>query len=321
MDGGLQIADSRTARFFPGGIADYCLDLASFIAFGEEATRPLDDGCAKAFGAECEVYKSFGLKRVVQVRYVGGAGAHDAVEVELAQFPSADSAYASFTKQIIGEGDPADNELHKFDAGAAGAIGAERAYLWKGFYVARIQHPDGSAARQPEGAVPGGSLSAIGTEIGKRLTGAPRLPDAAARLPTEERVSMGVLYAPKDVLAVAGAGAGAMGFYREGDKRYRVVSITREDDAQAADVLKAFGKVNGAATIEGVGDGAYSATLNGKSGGKVEWIVARSGRWVVGVGDEELVVKAAMPAKEKSKVCLSRDEKTRHLKELTTHTR
>ncbi len=57
---------------------------------------------------------------------------------------------------------------------------------------------------------------------------------------------MGVSYAAKDLLGIAGTGPGALGFYREGAERYRVFALTRSDEDSAKDVLKTLRKVDGA---------------------------------------------------------------------------
>jgi hypothetical protein len=125
---------------------------------------------------------------------------------------------------------------------------------------------------------------------------------------------MGILYAPKDVLGIEGAGAGATGFYKSGDKRYRVLSITRDDVDQAKDVLKTFSKVRGSREEKGIGEDAYRVVLKDKDGGKLEWVVARSGKRIVGIGDEEFIVQPAMARAQRQKICLSREDKASHLK-------
>jgi hypothetical protein len=125
---------------------------------------------------------------------------------------------------------------------------------------------------------------------------------------------MGILYAPKDVLGVEGAGPGATGFYKDADKRYRVLSIVRDDSDQAKDTLKTFGKLHGATEEKGIGDGAYRVLQKDKDGSKLEWVIARSGKSVVGVGDEEYVVEPAMSGADHDKICLSREDKTTRLK-------
>ena len=67
----------------------------------------MDEVCTTAFDGECEVYKRFGLDRVVVLRYVDGTGAPNSVEVNLSRFTTSDGAYAMFTKRVVADGDPA----------------------------------------------------------------------------------------------------------------------------------------------------------------------------------------------------------------------
>jgi hypothetical protein len=67
----------------------------------------MDEVCTTAFDGECEVYKRFGLDRVVVLRYVDGSGAPNSVEVNLSRFKTVDGAYAMFTKRVVADGDPA----------------------------------------------------------------------------------------------------------------------------------------------------------------------------------------------------------------------
>src|SRR5262245_42596713 len=294
--GGGQVSDPATAPFFPRQSAGYCVDPnGETRVFGEGGKLGMDAICTEAFDGECEVYKSFGLKRVVQLRYVDGAGSPGSVEIYLSQFGSSDGAYAMFTKRVIADSDPLEAAPRKLEAGGAGAIGTGRAYVWKGPYLAEIQYANEQETPAQMKASSERLIVPIGTEIGKKLPGVPALPAAAAKLPPDKMVSMGILYAPKDVLGVDGAGAGATGFYQEGDKRYRVLSIVRDDVDQAKDVLKTFGKLRGATEEKGIGDGAYRLVVQDKDGSKLEWIVARTGKSILGVGDEEFLVQPGMP--------------------------
>ena len=63
--GGGQVADPASAPFFPRQSAGYCLDPnGETRVFGEGGKLSMDAICTEAFDGECEVYKSFGLKRV-----------------------------------------------------------------------------------------------------------------------------------------------------------------------------------------------------------------------------------------------------------------
>jgi hypothetical protein len=134
-------------------------------------------------------------------------------------------------------------------------------------------------------------------------------------LPTDKLVPLGIVYSPKDVLGIDGAGAGAAGFYKDGDKRYRVLSIVRDDVDQAKDVLKTFGKVRGAAEEKGVGEHAYHMFVS-KEGAKIEWVIARAGKTLMGIGDEEYIVKQGMTPADHDKLCLTREEKATRLRGL-----
>ena len=46
--------------------------------------------CTSAVDGECEVYKRYGLKRFVSLRYVDGSGAGGGVEIYLSQYNDAD---------------------------------------------------------------------------------------------------------------------------------------------------------------------------------------------------------------------------------------
>ena len=112
------------------------------------------------------------------------------------------------------------------------------------------------------------------------------------------------------------AGAGAVGFYKAGDKRWRVLSVVRDDVDQAKDVLKTLGKIRGATEEKGIGEGAARFMLGGKDSPKVEWVVARVGKALVGVGDEEYLLTPQTSQAERDKLCLSRDEKLARVKAL-----
>lgn len=314
--GGGQVNDPASAAFFPRQAAGYCLDPnGETRVFGEGGKLSMDAICTEAFDGECEVYKGFGLKRVVQLRYIDGAGTPGSVEIYLSQFGTADGAYGMFTKRVIADGDPVESAPRKLEAGGAAALGTGRSYIWKGPYLVEVQYANEQETPAQMKASSERLLVPIGTEIGQKLPGAPSLPPAAARLPTDKLVPLGILYSPKDVLGIDGAGAGATGFYKDGDKRYRVLSLVRDDVDQAKDVLKTFGKVRGASEEKGLGEHAYHLFMQ-KDGTKIEWIIARAGKVVMGIGDEEFAIKQGMPPAEREKLSLTREEKSARLRAL-----
>ena len=129
---------------------------------------------------------------------------------------------------------------------------------------------------------------ALGKDLADKLPGSAEPPSAVGLLPKDERIPNGVAFAPKDALGVPGAGAGAQGYYRAGASRWRVFSAARDDAEQAKDVLRAFRKRPGASAVPGLGDEAVAFTVGGAGGvPKTDWVAARKGTRVLGVGDEE----------------------------------
>lgn len=315
--GGGQVGDPVTAPFLPRGAAGYCVDPnGETRVFGEGGKYAMDAVCTDCFDGECEVYKSFGLKRVVHLRYVDGAGSPGSVEIYLSQFASTEGAYAMFTKRVVADSDPVETAPRKLEAGGGGAIGTGRAYVWKGAYLAELQYANEVETQAQMKASGDKVLPELAKELGAKLPGAATLPAAAARLPGDDLVPMGVSYVLRDALGVAGTGAGALGYYKKGTKRFRVLSIVKEDADQAKDVTKSFSRQKGATEEKGLGDAAVRVVLGDKDGPRTEWIVARAGKLVVGVGDEEFAMKPEMSASERESVALARDEKVARLRAL-----
>jgi hypothetical protein len=315
--GGGQISDPVSAGYFPRQAAGYCLDPnGETRVFGEGGKLSMDAICTEAFDGECEVYKGLGLKRVVQLRYIDGAGSPGSVDIYLSQFATIDGAYGMFTKRVIADSDPAEGAPRKLDVGGQGALGTGRAYVWKGLQLAEIQYANEQETPEQMKQSSARILTALATDIGQKLPGAAGLPPAAAKLPAENMIPLGILYATKDVLGLDSTGPGAVGFYKAGDKRWRVLSMVRDDVDQAKDALKPFSRVRGAVDEKGIGDGAYRVTLQDKQGSKLEWVVARAGKAVLGVGDEEYVLPPGVAAAEREKLCLPKEDKLARLKAL-----
>ncbi|MCA9592787.1 MAG: hypothetical protein KC776_05735 [Myxococcales bacterium] len=316
--GGGMVKDSHSAAFFPRTAASYCIDPNGEVrAFGKDAPASLDKVCTELFDGECEVYKSFGLERVVTLRYVDGAGSPGAVNVNLSRFASKDGAYGFYTKRVIADGDPLEVAPAKLEAGGAAAMGTGIAYVWRGPFVAELSYTNELESPDQLKATSAKVIPPIAQKIGEQLSGDKEAPSAVAALATDKRVPMGVSFEAKDLLDVSGVGPGALGFYKDGDKRWRELSLVRDDEAAAKDVLKTLGKLEGAKTVKGVTFDAVRFTRQAdESSPKVAWIVGRKGNAVVGIGDEELVLSADQSAEAAAKVSLSESEKLDHLKAL-----
>jgi hypothetical protein len=311
------VSDAASAPIFPRSIAGYCIDPnGETRVFGQGEKSSMDAICTEAFDGECEVYKGFGLNRVVNLRYVDGGGSPGSIDIYLSKFASADGAYSMFTKRVVADGDPAETAPRALHVGAAGALGTGRAYAYKGPYLAEIQYANEDETPAQMKITGDRVLMPLAKQIGDRMPGNAELPPSAARLPSEHLIPIGISYEPKQLLGIAGTGPGAIGFYRDGTKRYRVLSVERDDPEQAKDVLKTFGRSKGATEEKGLGDGGYHAMLPNAEGAKVEWIFARTGKRVVGVGDEAFVIKPGMSAADKDTVALSHDDKIAKLRSL-----
>ncbi|EYF01709.1 DUF6599 family protein [Chondromyces apiculatus] len=313
--GGGKSSDPSSAAFFPRVTGRFCLDPNGVEkTFGEGASLPLD-GICDMFDGECEIYKGFNVRRVVEARYVDGGGTTASIEVHLSKFAGTEGAYAMFTKRVVGDGDPADEATPRpLDAGGAAALGLGNAYLWRGLYLAEITYSDESAAEAVLKVASDKALPPLVKEMGEKLPGEVTLPSAADRLPKENRLPLGIRYALKDILGVDGVGGGAFGYYRDGEKRYRVLALVREDADQAKDTLASFAKQPGATREKGIEGGIVRVMHKEGEAAPTEWLLARANKMVIGVGDESRVLRAGMTAEEHAKVSLTREEKLKRLK-------
>jgi hypothetical protein len=296
--GGGQVADPVSAPFFPRTVSGYCVDPQGEVrTYGERGKLSMEQVCTTAFDGECEVYKGFGLKRVVALRYVDGSGKGGVVEVNLSQFADEAGAFGMYTMRVVA-GDPADPSTPKpLAAGAAGAIGTGRAYVVRGAHLAELQYTNDNESPAELAKSSDAILTAIGQALGAKLPGPTTPPPAEQALPAANRVPNGVLFEPKDVMGWKAIGPAAMGFYKDASKRWRVLSIVKDDADQAKDAMKTIASTPGSLPVPNVGDQAAHVVVTTKgeegagSGAKIEGLVARKGRAIFGVFDEEYALK------------------------------
>jgi hypothetical protein len=298
--GGGELTDAVSAAWLPRSAGGYCVDPQGELkTYGDKGKLSMDEVCTTAFDGECEVYKRFGLKRVVSLHYIDGSGKGGTVEVNLSQFADAGGAYGMYTLRVVA-GDPAEPSTPKpLAAGAAGAIGTGRAYVWRGQHLVELQYVNEQEAPAELARSSAAILEVVGKEIGQRLPGAATLPPAAQALPTANRLPNGIVFQPKDVLGWSGVGPGALGFYREGDRRWRTLVVVKDDVEQAKDALRTMRSRPGALPVAGLGDEAAHVVVPGAAGApRVELLVARKGSALWGIADEEYALRAAGGDKE-----------------------
>src|SRR5579872_5876017 len=309
-DGGGTDSDSMSAPFFPRTAGGYCLDPQTEVkTYGDKGKFSMDEVCTTAFDGECDVYKRFGLDRVVVLRYVDGSGAPSSVEVNLSRFRTVEGAYAMFTDRVVADGDPARATVKTFAAGAAGAMSSSNAYVWRGSYLAELTFVTEDAKMTPEAMAKanGRSTGAIAKEIGDRLPGGTDLPASATALPTTSRIALGISFHPKDPPGLDGAGSSAVGYYKDGEKRWRDVAMVRADAAGAKDSFRALRLKPGAVPVKALGDeAALFVVQEAPDRAKAEYVAARKGAFVGAVGDEELVLDTTTPSDKLAPLKLDR---------------
>jgi len=312
--GGGSVADTVSATFFPKKVADYCIDPNSETrAYGKNAPGTLDQVCTELFDGECEVYRMFGLERVVTVRYADGKGSTSTVNVVLSRFESVRGAYGFYTKRVVADADPVDTKSKALAVGGAGALASTIAYLWRGLYVAELSYVNDTESPDALRQSAAGILPDFTRSMGDALPGDTQLPDTAGLLPAEGRVPMGIVYEPRDILGIQGAGPGAYGFYAANGRRYRLAMLERGDEASSQDVMKTLKKIPGASESK-LGLPVVTLPWHGANEStKTEWLFSRQGKVVVGIGDEELAL-AQLPVAEAKAKCLTREQKLERLK-------
>ncbi len=291
--GGGTVSDTVSAGYFPKLAGGYCIDPnGDARTYGEAAKGTLETVCTELLDGECEVYKNYGLKRVVTLRYVDGGGSPGTVNVIASRFANPEGAYAFFTKRVIADGDPVDGTPKELAAGTKGALGTGIAYVWRGEIVAELSYANELETPDQIKDSSAKVLPDLARQIGEHLPGDVNPLPAVRLLPQAQLVPMGVGYAHRDVLGIAGLGAGAVGYYQNGSERYRVVALARADEDSAKDVIGTLKKLPGAKPQKELGFDAVAFTTREAEGApQAEWLAGRSGSSVIIVGDEPLKLK------------------------------
>ncbi len=313
-----KLSDAVSAGFFPPTSAGYCVDPNGTVqAYGDQAPGSVDKVCTEQFDGECEVYKSYGLSRVVTLRYVDDGGSTGTVNVTLSRFKTVEGAYGFFTKRVIADADPAETKPEPLAAGGAGQLGGSNANVWRGDYVLELAYSNEREAPDALRKTTGRVVPPLAKAIAEKLPGSVGLPPAAAALPAEDRLPLGIAYVLDEALGVKGAGAAAIGYYAKDGRRWRVFAAVRQDEEGAKDLLKALKKVPGATGLAGVTFDAASLTLRAdEESPRVEWVMGRKGTSVLGIGDEEAVLSSDMTPADAAKVRLDAGTKVERLRAL-----
>lgn len=312
-----KFADPGNVEYFPKSVATFCLDPAgSDKGYGEGAQNPLE-GICDLFDGACVLYQRHQVKRVVEVLYVDDRGGTANIAVKLSKFGSDELALSMFTGLIVGGDDPGHPDApRKVEAGGLASLGLGNANLWKGAYLAEVLYVDETLSADAVKKQADDTLPVFVKELGSRLPGDVALPPSMAALPSAHRLPLGLRFVTKELLDVEGAGSGAYGYYKDGDKRWRAASAVKGDPEQAKDVMRTLAKGPGTTAVSGLADGAIVMIIPEAGGADSEWLIARRAGHVLGIGDEPRVLRAGMSRDEFAQKTLTRDAKRELLAKL-----
>ncbi len=319
--GGGEVKDPVSAPYFPKTVAGYCVNPdGTTLAFGQRTSKPIS-GICDIYDGGCKMYEDGKVLRAVRVDYIDGGGGEGMITVDLLEFPSPDHARAIYSKLVTNDEDPSRDDMPRKVAvgGADGALGTGSLRFVKGAHLVDISyvntHESGDVTKLRASADK--LLPVVAQALFAKLPEGGKPPAALALLPGEHAIPLGVTFTLDKALGASGTGPSAIGHYKDGDKRWRVLAIAKADTDQAKDVLKSFAKLRGATDEKGVGEGAVRFTFVEKEGDpKAEWIVARKGATVLGLGDESFALQAGESQADHDKVSLSREDKQKRLRAL-----
>jgi len=285
--GGGAISDSASAPFFERKLGDWCVDPNGAVrSYGEAAAGSLDQACTELFDGECEVYKGYGLDRVVTLRYVAGNGSTAAVSVNLSRFATPTGAYGFFTRRVLGDSDPKEVSSKPLEVAGVAAQGTGIVYLWRGRYVAELSYTNDQESPEQLASSSQSAIPALARSLAERLPGDRALPKAAAALPGQGLLPLGTSVQLDRLFGVEGTGPGATGYYEAAGQRWRQVAVVTADEAAASDILKSCRKLPGMKTTDKPLETVSFDLRDGEGGPLLRWTVLRKGASVLAVGDE-----------------------------------
>jgi hypothetical protein len=307
--------DPTNLAHLPPSVGTFCLDPGgSDKAYGEDAKEPIGGLCDLIDGG-CEIYRHFGVRRVVAVRYLDGSGTPATIDLMLSKFASRDMAYAMFTERVVGDGDPAMPDAPKpTPSPGSAALGVGNATLWRGSFLAELTLSDERASAATLRTRGDALLPELVRKLGEQLPGDIAPPPAVASLPEQDRLPLGVKFVADEALGVHGTGPAALGYYRAAEQRWRLLDVVGRDVDHAKDVVRSFRALPGASEEKTLGDGGARAVVQDPAGApQSEWLVARIGNVVAGIGDDTTALHEGMTADERGARTLALADKRRRL--------
>lgn len=297
-------ASVRGLAPLPLELGAFCVDAyAEVRTYGEGAELPLERACEQVLGPGCR--DELGLERVTAVRYVEAEGGRASLDVIVRRFADADAAYTSFSARLLGERDPLELTARPFDAPGVGVLDGERAAGWRGRFVVALEYRDETQPARQRTAAASARLPESARRLLATLPSDSALPLAVQKLPRAHRLPLGTRLLAGNALGIAGMGTGAIGHYRDGDKRWRVLAIVRQDAESASDVLSTLRRSPAARKIRNAPLGAVSVSERRlPAEPSVTWVFGQRQEVIYGVGDDATALPEHLPAEREAAVKL-----------------
>jgi hypothetical protein len=291
----------------PVALPAFCIDpYAAPRAYGAGAADSLERACARVLGPSCA--EGYGLERVVTLRYLSRAEPGASVDAVLFRFETGAGASAYLTDSLVAELDPESLDVRLLEAPGLTVQRADDVLAWRGRHVLSLRRSDEEHSEEQALAEAARDLPGLAGALVRSLPDAEGVPAPLERLPHLGRVRLGARLILDDALGIAGLGPSARGYYREGNKRWRVISIVRPDAESAKDVLGTLGRHPSAKKIKGL-EAIEFTERRLPAEPQLDWVFGQRGDVIYGIGDEATALPEFMPARDEAKVKLSLYEK------------
>ena len=273
---------------------EWCLDrFAPPVSYGELGEEPLERACERALGPGCRAEEGAAIRRVVRFHYVSRAEPLSGADGVLSRFRDAPSAYAHYTRAVLGDGEPEQANATELDGGRLAQRG-DSLFAWRGrelLWLLQVDPHSGALRRQQLASE---SLPRLARALLTRLGDPDALPDLVQRLPAGERIPLGVRLFLDEAFGVAGLGPSALGYYRQGNQRWRRIAMERPDAESAKDLMSTLEHQPEAHRIERAPLEALTLSeRRGPGEPPSSWVIARQANVVYGIGSEERSARLA----------------------------
>jgi hypothetical protein len=241
---------------------------------------------------------------------VHARGGSSQVDLVLYHFDSIEGSYAHFTERLLGDADPAELDVKQLEMPGLGVLYGEHVRAWRGRHALWLRHTDEAEDVEQRLEAAARDLPELARQLLDALPGEAGLPELVKRLPESQRIPLGARLTFDDALGVPGLGKSACGYYREADKRWRVLAIVRGDNESAKDVMSTLLRDPAARKIKGAPfDAIHFTERRLPSEPHVGWVIGQRGEVVYGIGDEATVLPELMRAPREASVKLNLHEK------------